>query len=212
MAVLFDIGMFSINDTDGSIGVGWKLNFYITGTSTRKNTYPTEADAVALTNANANPVIVPSDGRVPEVWLLEDAEYKGILTDENDVVKETRDPVYSLNTPTVTLIVAMNFLGTPTATQLIGLYTFERAATFPANFSGAYGDVATTNPGSNYAIDVKLNGSSIGTITISSAGAFTFATSGGTTKAVAAGDLLTFVAPGSGTCTDIAATLRATAT
>lgn len=212
MAVLFDPGVFSINDTDGSIGVGWKVNFYRTGTSTRKNTYPTRADADALTNANANPVVAPSDGRLPPIWLLEDEEYKAVLTDENDVIKDTSDPCLGLADSTVTLLIPLCFIGTPSASQIIGAYSVERAATFPANFANATGGVATTNPGSDYVIKVKLNGSEIGTITISSAGAFTFATSGGTTQAIAPDDLITFAAPASGTCTDIAATLRATAT
>ena len=92
MPTLLDPGLASINDTDGSIGVGWKLNFYVTGTSTRKNTYPTVADANASTNANANPVIISADGRIPPIWLRA-GDYKCVLTDENDVVKETLDPV-----------------------------------------------------------------------------------------------------------------------
>lgn len=92
MAILLDSGLFSINAADGSIGVGWKLNFYTTGTSTRRNTYPTEADALAGTNANTNPIILGSDGRLPAIWLVDD-DYKGVLTDENDVVKKTMDPV-----------------------------------------------------------------------------------------------------------------------
>jgi len=91
MAELLDFGVFSIIDTDSSIGVGWKLNVYRSGTSTRISTYPTEADALALTNANANPVVVSSDGRLPPIWFNEAA--KGILTDENDGVKETIDPL-----------------------------------------------------------------------------------------------------------------------
>lgn len=90
MAQLLDFGVFSVIDTDSSLGIGWKLNFYVTGTSTRLDTFPTEADAAALTNANANPVVVAADGRVPAIWINSAA--KLVLTDENDVVKETVDP------------------------------------------------------------------------------------------------------------------------
>lgn len=93
MPRLLDPGLFSIVDTDSSIGVGWKLNFYTTGSSTRKDTYPTLADAGALTNPNANPIVVGADGRLPPIWMLDDEDYKGVLTDENDVVKETTDPL-----------------------------------------------------------------------------------------------------------------------
>jgi hypothetical protein len=91
VAELLDIGMFSLVDTDSSIGVGWKLNVYESGTSTRLDTFPTEADALALTNPNSNPVVTSNDGRLPPIWINEAA--KGILTDENDVVKETVDPL-----------------------------------------------------------------------------------------------------------------------
>lgn len=92
MAQLLDTSLFSVVDTDSSIGVGWKLNFYVTATTTRLATYPTEADAIAGTNANANPVVLASDGRLPPIWLG-DGQYKCVLTDENDVVKETIDPI-----------------------------------------------------------------------------------------------------------------------
>lgn len=94
MAILYDQGVYSIIDTDSSLGVGWKLWFYATGTTTPRGTYPTEADALALTNANTNPVVANTSGRFPPIWLI-DQDYKVILTDENDVVKMTRDPAIS---------------------------------------------------------------------------------------------------------------------
>lgn len=92
MARLFDSGIFSVEDSDGSVGAGWKLNFYVTGTATRKNTYPTEADAVAGTNANANPVVADSNGRFGPIWLA-DGDYKLVMTDDADVTVVTRDPI-----------------------------------------------------------------------------------------------------------------------
>ncbi len=94
MAILYDQGVYSIIDTDSSLGVGWKLWFYTTLTTTPRNTYPTKADAIALTNANSNPVVADASGRFPAIWLV-DADYKVVLTDENDVVKVTRDPAVS---------------------------------------------------------------------------------------------------------------------
>lgn len=91
MARLFDTGIFSVNATNGSIGVGYKLYFYTTGTSTPKNTYPTRADAEAGTNANANPVVAASDGRFAPIWLAS-GDYKVILKDFDDATLETKDP------------------------------------------------------------------------------------------------------------------------
>lgn len=98
MAELFDIGIFSAEDIDGSVGVGWKLTFYQTGTSTKQDTYPTEADADAGTNANTNPVLSDSAGRFPPIWLKTTGNaYKVTLSSDADVVKVTRDPaIYSL--------------------------------------------------------------------------------------------------------------------
>jgi hypothetical protein len=98
MAKLLDISLFSIVDLDSSLGVGWKLNVYVPGTSTRLDTFPTLADAEAVTNANSNPLVIASDGRLAAIWHNADA--KLVLTDENDVVKETVAlvPVSSGNT------------------------------------------------------------------------------------------------------------------
>lgn len=91
MPQLIDNGLHSIIGTNSAIGVGWKLNVYRTGTVTRVDSYPTEADAIALTSPNANPVVLSSDGRVPPMWVNETV--KVILTDASDVVKETIDPL-----------------------------------------------------------------------------------------------------------------------
>lgn len=91
MARLYDTGIFSANATNGSVGVGYKLYFYTTGTTTPKNTYPTRADAVAGTNANANPVVAAADGRWAPIWLT-GGDYKVVLKDFDEVTLETRDP------------------------------------------------------------------------------------------------------------------------
>lgn len=71
--------------------------------------------------------------------------------------------------------------------------------TFAGNFSGAYGKKLSggTNPASSFAIDVVKNGSSVGTITISTSGVVSFATSGGTSFTISGTDGLQFVGPAS---------------
>ena len=76
-------------DTDGTPLSGGKLNFYITETSTRKDTYSDEA----LTTPNDNPVTLNNSGTVPNIFLAEDVAYKlqilradGSLFDEIDPV------------------------------------------------------------------------------------------------------------------------------
>ncbi len=77
-----------INDDASAVGSGYKLNFYITGTTTRKDTFSDSA----LTAANANPVVADSAGRFGDIFL-EAGTYRVILTDENDVEKWDADNV-----------------------------------------------------------------------------------------------------------------------
>ncbi|RWA70451.1 MAG: hypothetical protein EOQ28_20815 [Mesorhizobium sp.] len=110
--------------------------------------------------------------------------------------------------------VPLSFPGTPTAGQLMGKLIMVRDVSFAANFSGSSGHVRT-NPGAQFDIDVKDNGSSIGTISVATNGTFTFTTSSGTAKTVSAGHRLEFYAPSNSpaeaTVANIAATLKGTA-
>jgi hypothetical protein len=58
---------------------GAKLSFFITGTSTPKDTFTTEAATVP----NSNPVIADSNGVFPDIFIK--GTYKVTLTDKNDV-------------------------------------------------------------------------------------------------------------------------------
>lgn len=66
--------------------------------------------------------------------------------------------------------------------------------TLAANFAGSFASVGT-NPAASWVATVKKNGSTIGTITISTGGVATLATSGGTSVSVAAGDVISLHAP-----------------
>lgn len=121
MARLYDTGIFSANATNGAVGVGYKLYFYTTGTTTPKNTYPTRADAVAGTNANANPMVAAADGRWSPIWLT-GGDYKVVLKDFDDVTLETRDPAdtnieWQLSATTGTDLIGY---GSETLTQFLG--------------------------------------------------------------------------------------------
>lgn len=107
--------------------------------------------------------------------------------------------------------VPLSFAGTPTTSQKIGKLIAVRTIVFPANFAGSAGHIGT-NPTATFAIDVQDNGSSIGTISISTGGTYTFTTASGTAKTVTAGHRIEFVAPSSvdATAALIAATLLGT--
>jgi len=70
---LADVGN-GISPSDGA-----KLTFFITGTSTLKDTYSDEA----ATTPNTNPVVSDGDGLFPEIWI--EGSYKVRLTDKNSV-------------------------------------------------------------------------------------------------------------------------------
>lgn len=79
-------------DDSGDPLNGGLLYFYITTTTTPKNTYPTEADAIAGTNANSNPITLASDGRPSvEVWIS--GRYRLIVKDSALVTISDDDPI-----------------------------------------------------------------------------------------------------------------------
>jgi hypothetical protein len=97
MGALFDPGIFSVVGLAGEILPGASIAWYEAGTSTPLDTY---SDA-ALTVANPNPVPVGNDGRLPPIWLQNEA-YKLVLLDEDGVPLGTRDDIepFDLSGPT----------------------------------------------------------------------------------------------------------------
>lgn len=59
----------------GIVGSGYRLFFYETGTTTKKDTYSDEA----LTIQNTNPVVADSAGRFGDIWISDSSLYKCIL-------------------------------------------------------------------------------------------------------------------------------------
>jgi hypothetical protein len=87
-----------IFDNVGLIGPGWKVKTYATGTTTPLATY--SDIALAIPNSNpANPAVTSgnqvadSSGRLGDMFVSSTTLYKVILTDQNNVVIKTADPV-----------------------------------------------------------------------------------------------------------------------
>lgn len=101
----------------------------------------------------------------------------------------------------------MFFPGTPASSQLMFKYVAALACEFPADFAGAVGHIGT-NPTGSFVMDVSVNGSNVGTITVSTGGAFSFATVGNVAIPVDAGERIEIEGPASadGTAADIAVT------
>jgi len=78
-------------DTTGIVTPGALLNFYISGTSTRKDTYTN----IGLTIPNSNPVQANGAGLFPSIFLA-GAAYKVVLTTADGDEIWTADPVYGI--------------------------------------------------------------------------------------------------------------------
>lgn len=113
----------------------------------------------------------------------------------------------------VPLYIGAALPGLPAAGQTVALLGLPVAGFFAANFTGSVGSVGT-NPTATAVYTVKKNGSTIGTISISTGGVLTFATSGGTTQTFAANDRLSIIAPGpaDATLADVEFILKGTRT
>jgi hypothetical protein len=101
-------------------------------------------------------------------------------------------------------------VGKPANAQLVCIYTAAVSATFPVNFASpnSYGSVGA-NPTATATYTVYKNGSSVGTVAVSTGGVFTFTTAG---FSLAAGDRLTITAPSpqDTTLADVGITLAGT--
>lgn len=90
----FDIQLV---DSSGNPLSSGTIEFFEAGTATNKNTYPTQADAIALTNANPNPITCDSLGRpynsgLIDIFLLTDTKYDIVIKDSlGNTVKTIRD-------------------------------------------------------------------------------------------------------------------------
>ncbi len=88
--------------------------------------------------------------------------------------------------------IGASFAGTPTDSEVLGRISVPRKITLLADFLGSAGHVVV-NPTDAFAVDVLDDGSSIGTISITTGGVVSFASAGGTAKVIAAGSLVSFV-------------------
>jgi Bacteriophage T4 gp9/10-like protein. len=113
------------------------------------------------------------------------------LRDAGDKINDNFTELYGLASPPFSI--GTGFEETPEASYVIARYTFAEDVDFADDFAGSEGNI-DTNPTSSFVIDVAVNGSPVGTITISTGGAYTFATTGGALSCEA-GDELLITAP-----------------
>lgn len=99
-------------------------------------------------------------------------------------------------------------IGEPTASQIVFRFIAVRALHFPASLTGSQAKAGVAATGSTV-FDIQKNGSSVGSITFSASGT-TGAFSAASAISLAAGDVLSIVAPGTpdATLADISITLK----
>jgi hypothetical protein len=85
--------------------------------------------------------------------------------------------------------VITTYIGAPPGSQVITLVTFARVCNFAANFANSVGSCGT-NPTATATLTIAKNGSSVGSISISTGGVFTFTSSGGAPVQFGVGDIL----------------------
>jgi hypothetical protein len=98
MATFYEIipSFTQFEDDNGNPASGHKLNFYIAGTSTRKDTFR-ESDGVT---ANTNPIVLDSSGYMPYGAWGTTGAYKIVKTDANDANPRTRDNILGIGDST----------------------------------------------------------------------------------------------------------------
>src|ERR1700753_3123804 len=76
---------------------GGQIFIYVAGTTTPVTTY---TDSTGTT-PNANPIVLNSAGRLPNVsvWVPSNTPHKMILEDSNGVTLSTIDQLYGINDP-----------------------------------------------------------------------------------------------------------------
>jgi hypothetical protein len=112
MAVWAHTPKMQFFDSNGDPLTSGKVYTYEVGTTTNKATYPTLADAVALTNANANPVVLDSRGEAvivitgPTKFLVATSADSTIYTVDN-FYPETNGNIYDSNNKIILKLTAV---------------------------------------------------------------------------------------------------------
>lgn len=144
-----------------------------------------------ITAATASKITIGgTDGDV----IIDEAEGATVTISKLESLRSTAQDIADLGGGSSAYDIRLGFTSTPLANEVLDTVALPREITFPAGLAGSVGSIAV-NPTASFVVSVQDDGVEIGTITISTAGAFTFATTGGTAQVVAAGSLLTFVAP-----------------
>lgn len=124
---------------DGSVLSGGKIYTYAAGTTTPQATFT----SVLGSDANPNPIILDSAGRLPEdMWLSQGVLYRFVLTDPNDIQLGEYDDIGGINDVSTEAISWSTITGKPTTVAGYGitdaLTTTAAAATYAPKASPTF--------------------------------------------------------------------------
>lgn len=119
-------------DNSGNPLNGGKLYTYAAGTTTPQATYT----SISGVTPNANPIILSSNGRLPnEVWLTEGVAYKFLLATSADVQIGVYDDIAGVNDFSIYGIDWTNISGTPTTLSGYGITDALSAVTAASTYA-----------------------------------------------------------------------------
>lgn len=146
MASLYLAKWEQLSADDGTPLAGGKLNWTITTTTTAKNTYPTEADAEAGTNANVNPVVLDADGRSPvAIWIT--GRYRLRTYTSADVLIADDDPIVEGSSAAAAQSSSASYGGNNSGSANALAFTYSPAITSYTNGAVLRGRILADNTG-----------------------------------------------------------------
>lgn len=144
-------------DSSGNPLSGGTLNTYVASTSTTLATYPTNADAIAGTNANPTSISIGSSGypmvsgAVVGVFLKPGKQYKFILKDSSGITIYTVDSISNL---TDTLLDGNG----NEVIKLVGVASAVNEITVTNAATGTSPSIAATGDDTNVGLKIKTKG------------------------------------------------------
>jgi len=103
---------------DGSVLSGGKIYTYAAGTTTPRTTYTSSSGIVA----NPNPIILDSDGRLPnDLWLTAGLTYRLVVTDSTNVQIGSYDDIPGINDGSVISVPFSSITAKPTTLAGYGI-------------------------------------------------------------------------------------------
>jgi hypothetical protein len=128
---------------DGEVLSGGKIYTYAAGTTTPTATYT----SIAGSAQNSNPIILTSDGRLPEdMWLTEGVKYRFVLTDSTNVQIGEYDDIPGINDVSTETVSWSTITGTPTTLAGYGITNGITAATAAATYAPIASPTFTGTP------------------------------------------------------------------